>query len=41
MNIQDEDNTHMEEDDNVPEDMIEEDGIGVGDEEAHDDGTNI
>ena len=30
----------MEEDDNVLEDMIEEDGIGVGDEEAHDDGTS-
>ena len=30
----------MEEDDNVPEDMIEEDGIGAGDEEAHNDGTS-
>ena len=30
----------MEEDDNVPEDMIEEDRIGVGDEEAHNDGTS-
>ena len=33
VNIQAEDNTPMEEDDNVPEDMIEEDGIGAGDEE--------
>ena len=40
VNIQDEDNTPMEEDDNVPEDMIEQDGIGAGDEEAHDDGTS-
>ena len=40
VNIEDEDNTPMEEDDNVPEDMIEEDGIGVGDEEAHNDGTS-
>ena len=41
VNIQAEDNTPMEEeDDNVPEDMIEEDGIGVGDEESHNDGTN-
>ena len=39
MNIQVEDNTSMEEDDNVPEDMIEEDVIGAGDEEAHNDGT--
>ena len=39
VNIHVEDNTPMEEDDNVPEDMIEEDGIGVGDEEAHNDGT--
>ena len=30
----------MEEDDNVPEDMIEEDGIGIGDEDDHDDGTS-
>ena len=40
VNIQDEDNTPMEEDDNVLEDMIEEDGIGVGDEEAHNDGSS-
>ena len=40
MNIQAEDNTLMEEDDNVPEDMIEEDGIGAGDEEAHNDGIS-
>ena len=40
VNIQVEDNTPMEEDDNVPEDMIEEDGIGLGDEEAHNDGTS-
>ena len=39
VNIQDEDNTSMEEDDNVPEDVIEEDGIGVGNEETHNDGT--
>ena len=39
VNIQAEDSTPMEEDDNVPEDMIEEDGIGAGDEEAHNDGT--
>ena len=39
VNIQAEDNTLMEEDDNVPEDMINEDGIGVGDEEDHNDGT--
>ena len=32
MNIQGEDNTSMEEDDNVPKDMIEEDGIGAGDD---------
>ena len=37
--MQSKDNTPMEEDDNVSEDMIEEDGIGVGDEEAHNDGT--
>ena len=30
----------MEKDDNVPEDMIEEDGIGASDEEAHDDATS-
>lgn len=30
----------MEEDDNVPKDMIEEDGIGVVDEDDHDDGTS-
>ena len=30
----------MEEVDNVLEDMIEEDGIGAGDEEAHNDGTS-
>ena len=30
----------MEEDDNVPEDMIEEDRIGAGDEETHNDGTS-
>ena len=29
VNIQAEDNTPMEENDNMPEDMIEEDGIGV------------
>ena len=40
VNIQVEDNTPMEEDDNVPEDMIEEDGIGAGDEEAHNDGIS-
>ena len=40
VNIQAKDNTLMEEDDNVPEDMIEEDGIGAGDEEAHNDGTS-
>ena len=40
VNIKAEDNTPMEEDDNVPEDMIEEDVIGVGDEEAHNDGTS-
>ena len=28
------------EEDNVPEDMIEEDGIGVGDENSQDDGTS-
>ena len=39
VNIQAKDNTPMEEDDNVPEDIIEEDGIGAGDEEAHNDGT--
>ena len=31
VNIQVEDNAPMEEDDNVPEDMIEEDGIGASD----------
>ena len=30
----------MQEDDNVPEDMIEEDGIRAGDEEAQNDGTS-
>ena len=40
MNIQAKDNTLMEEDDNVLEDMIEEDGIGVANEDAHDDGTS-
>ena len=40
VNIQAEDNTLMDEDDNVPEDMIEEDGIGAGDEETHNDGTS-
>ena len=39
LNIQAKSNTPMEEDDNVSKDMIEEDCIGVGDEEAHDDGT--
>ena len=39
VNIQAKDNTSMEEDDNVPEDMIKEDGIGAGDEETHNDGT--
>lgn len=34
VNIQD------EEDNNVLEDIIEEDGIGAGDEEAHNDGTS-
>ena len=40
VNIQVEDNTPMEEDDNVPKDMIKEDGIGASDEEAHNDGTS-
>ena len=40
VNIEAKDNNPMEEDDNVPEDMIEEDGIGAGDEEAHNDGTS-
>ena len=31
----------MEEDDNLLEDMIEEDGIGATDEDDHDDGTTI
>ena len=30
----------MEEDDNVPEDMIEEDDIGIGDEDVYNDGTS-
>ena len=30
----------MEEDDSVLEDMIEEDRIGAGDEETHNDGTS-
>ena len=38
--MQAKDRTPMEEDDNVLEDMIEEDGIGLGDQEAHDDGTS-
>ena len=40
VNIQAEDNTPMEEDDNVPEDMIEEDGIDTANEYSHDDGTS-
>ena len=40
VNIQVEHNTPMEEDDNVPEDMIEENCIGIGDEEVHNDGTS-
>ena len=40
VNIQAKDNIPMKEDDNVPEDMIEEDGIGIADEDAHDDGTS-
>ena len=40
VNIQAEDNIYMEEDDNVPEDMIEEDGIGIADKDAHNDGTS-
>jgi hypothetical protein len=40
VNIEAEDNTPMGEDDNVLEDMIEEDGIGAGDEETHNDGTS-
>ena len=40
VNIQAEDSTPIEEDDNVLEDMIEEDGIGVVNEDAHDDGTS-
>ena len=40
MNIQVEDNTPLEEEDNVSKDMIEEDGIGIADEDAHDDGTS-
>ena len=39
VNIQAEDNTPIEEDDSVPEDMIEENGIGASDVEAHNDGT--
>ena len=39
VNIKAEDNTPMEEEGNVPKDMIEEVGNGVGDEEAHNDGT--
>ena len=35
MNIQAEDNTPIEEDDNVREDMIKEDHIGTNDEDAH------
>ena len=30
----------MEEDDNVPKDMIEEDGIGTVDKDSHDNGTS-
>ena len=40
VNIQDEDNTPIEEDDNVLEDIIKEDGIGTTDEDDHDDGTS-
>ena len=40
VNIQDEDKTLMEEDDNVLEDMIEEDGIRETDEDAHNDSTS-
>lgn len=40
MNIQDEDNTPMEENDNVLEEMIEEDGIDTTDEDDHDYGTS-
>ena len=39
VNIQVEDNTSMEEDNNVLEDMIEQDSIGVGDEQTHNNGT--
>jgi hypothetical protein len=40
VNIKGEDNTPMEGDDNVPENMIEKDGIGTDDEEAQNDGTS-
>ena len=40
VNIQVEDNTPIEEDDNGPENIIEEDAIGAVDEDTHDDGTS-
>ena len=40
VNIQAEGNTPMNEDDNVLDDMIEEDGINIVDQGNHDDGTS-